>query len=111
VFHVLLNSFSKIAFYGLGLNSGTILNAIGYGTPLTSGTQKVYDNLMNIATGNTILAVAGLILGYYATFFLVDVVGRKPIQLMGFSILTVLFIIMGKYLKVDVVDSDLIPGL
>jgi len=84
-----------IAFYGLGLNSSIILTAIGFGTPLTSGTQKVYQNLKNICVGNVILAIAGLIPGYWATFFLIDKVGRKPIQLMGFIILTVLFVIMG----------------
>jgi PHS family inorganic phosphate transporter-like MFS transporter len=50
-----------------------------------------------VSLGNTILAVAGLIPGYYATFFLIDSWGRKPIQLMGFTILTVLFIIMGRH--------------
>jgi len=84
-----------IAFYGLGLNSSIILQAIGFGTPLTTGTAKVYHNLRNICVGNVILAIAGLIPGYWATFFLIDVWGRKPIQLMGFTILTVLFIIMG----------------
>jgi PHS family inorganic phosphate transporter-like MFS transporter len=84
-----------IAFYGLGLNSSIILTAIGFGTPLTSGTQKVYENLKNISVGNVILAIAGLIPGYWATFFLIDKVGRKPIQLMGFTVLTVLFVIMG----------------
>jgi len=36
-----------------------------------------------------------LIPGYYATFFLIDVWGRKPIQLMGFAMLTIIFVIMG----------------
>ena len=43
-----------------------------------------------------ILAVGGLIPGYWATFLLIDSWGRKPIQLMGFAMLTALFIIMGK---------------
>jgi PHS family inorganic phosphate transporter-like MFS transporter len=85
----------QIAFYGLSLNSSTILQAINFGTPITSGTRGVYDNLMNISVGNLILAVAGLIPGYWATFALIDVWGRKPIQLMGFSVLTVLFVTMG----------------
>jgi len=84
-----------IAFYGLGLNSSIILTAINFGTPLTKGTQKVYDNLKNISVGNVILAVAGLIPGYWASFLVIDVWGRKPIQFMGFSVLTVLFVIMG----------------
>ncbi|KAF7327839.1 Inorganic phosphate transporter [Mycena kentingensis (nom. inval.)] len=84
-----------IAFYGLGLNSSIILTAIGFGSPSTKGTQGVYDNLHNIAIGNLILAVAGLIPGYYATFLFIDSWGRKPIQLMGFIMLTITFVIMG----------------
>jgi PHS family inorganic phosphate transporter-like MFS transporter len=86
-----------IAFYGLGLNSSIILTAIGFGAPAASvtGGLKVYENLRAISVGNIVLAVGGLIPGYYASFFLIDSWGRKPIQLMGFSLLTVIFSIMG----------------
>ena len=86
-----------IAFYGLGLNSSIILQAIGFGSPDKSltGTAKVYQNLKNITIGNMVLSVAGLIPGYWATFLLIDKWGRKPIQLMGFIMLTILFVIMG----------------
>ncbi|OSC99890.1 phosphate transporter [Trametes coccinea BRFM310] len=86
-----------IAFYGLGLNNSIILNAIGFGSPDPSltGTAKVYQNLRNITIGNMVISVAGLIPGYWATFLLIDRWGRKPIQLMGFTMLTILFIIMG----------------
>jgi PHS family inorganic phosphate transporter-like MFS transporter len=84
-----------IAFYGLSLNSSIILQAIGFGTPPTTGVQGVYDNLRNICIGNLILSAAGLIPGYWASFLLIDSWGRKPIQLMGFTMLTILFAIMG----------------
>ncbi len=42
-----------------------------------------------------ILSAAGLIPGYYASMLLIDSWGRKPIQLMGFAILTILFAAMG----------------
>ncbi|KAJ7104275.1 phosphate permease [Mycena belliarum] len=84
-----------IAFYGLGLNSSIILGAIGFGSPITKGNQAIYDNLHNITVGNLILSVAGLIPGYWATFLFIDSWGRKPIQLMGFIALTVLFVVMG----------------
>lgn len=86
----------QIAFYGLGLNSSIILQAIGFGSAVSTGSRGVYDNLMNVSVGNVILSVAGLIPGYWASFFLIDKWGRKPIQLMGFILLTVLFIVMGK---------------
>ena len=72
-----------------------ILQAIGFGTPLTSGLRKVFDNLNNICIGNLILAVAGLLPGYYFTFAFIDVWGRKPIQLMGFISLTIIFCVLG----------------
>ncbi|CAK5267263.1 unnamed protein product [Mycena citricolor] len=84
-----------IAFYGLGLNTSTILTAIGFGSASSHGTRNIYDNLHNICVGNLILSAAGLIPGYYATFLFIDTWGRKPIQLMGFTMLTILFIIMG----------------
>jgi len=84
-----------IAFYGLGLNSGIILQAIGFGTPLSKGSLGAYQNMHNICVGNLILSVAGLIPGYWVTFLFIDSWGRKPIQLMGFIMLTILFIIMG----------------
>lgn len=85
-----------IAFYGLGLNSSTILKTIGFGSA-TNGTASfnIYQSLKNVSVGNIILAVGGLIPGYYATFLLIDSWGRKPIQLMGFSLLTIIFVCMG----------------
>lgn len=88
-----------IAFYGLSLNSSIILQAIGFGTPPTKGTpQGIYDNLNNISVGNIILAVGGLVPGYWVSFLFIDSWGRKPIQILGFTMLTILFIIMGKLL-------------
>jgi len=85
-----------IAFYGLGLNSSIVLTAIGFsGGGSYTGTAKVYENLKNIAVGNLIISAAGLIPGYWVTFLFVDSWGRKPIQLMGFILLTIIFVIMG----------------
>lgn len=83
--------FLDVAFYGVGLNNSTILTAIGFG----SDTANVYHYYMNIAVGNIILVCAGAIPGYWVTVALCDTIGRKPIQLMGFTILTILFCIMG----------------
>jgi len=79
-----------VAFYGVSLNNAVILQAIGY-----SGGANVYEIFYNTAVGNIIIVCAGAIPGYWVTVALVDTVGRKPIQLMGFSILTIIFCIMG----------------
>lgn len=76
--------------YGLGLNTSIILSAIGY-----SGGSNVYQTLYNTGVGNLILSAAGLIPGYWASVATIDIVGRKPIQLMGFVMLTILFSIIG----------------
>lgn len=41
------------------------------------------------------LSIAGLIPGYWFTFAFIDSWGRKPIQFMGFGVLTAIFIVMG----------------
>jgi len=79
-----------VAFYGLSLNTATVLAAIGYTTGST-----VYEILRKTAVGNIIIVCAGAIPGYWATVATVDTVGRKPIQLGSFIILTILFIIWG----------------
>jgi len=54
-----------------------------------------FITLYNLAAGSCILVCAGAIPGYWTTVALVDTVGRKPIQLMGFICLTILFIVWG----------------
>jgi PHS family inorganic phosphate transporter-like MFS transporter len=55
----------------------------------------VYEKFYRTAVGNLIIVCAGSIPGYWFTVATVDTIGRKPIQLMGFGILTVLFCIIG----------------
>lgn len=82
--------FLDVAFYGLGLNNSIILGAIGY-----SKGANMYEVFRRNAIGNLILVCAGAIPGYWVTVFTVDTLGRKPIQLMGFTMLTILFVIIG----------------
>ena len=79
-----------VAFYGLGLNSSTVLAAIGYGTG-----PNLYEILFNLAAGNCILVCAGAIPGYWLAVATLDTVGRRPLQLIGFCLLTLLFWVWG----------------
>lgn len=79
-----------VAYYGLGLNTASILSSIGF-----ASSDHVYNSLYNQAAGNLILVCAGTIPGYWFTVATVDTIGRKPIQIMGFIILTILFCIIG----------------
>ena len=49
----------------------------------------------NLGIGNIILSAAGLIPGYWFSVAFIDTIGRKPIQIGGFAILTVIFCIIG----------------
>lgn len=81
-----------VAFYGLSLNNGTILEVIGYST---KNANNVYEFLYNTAVGNIIIVLAGAVPGYWVSVATIDTLGRKKIQFGGFTILTILFIIMG----------------
>ncbi|KAL4263196.1 MFS transporter superfamily protein [Pleurotus pulmonarius] len=89
-----------VAYYGLGFNSGSILQAIAFGSvngasASSTGPLAAFENLKHICVGNLILSAAGLIPGYWVSFLFIDKWGRKPIQLMGFIALTIIFSIMG----------------
>ncbi|KAG5931489.1 acid phosphatase pho5 [Claviceps sorghi] len=83
-----------VAFYGLSLNNAVILEAIGFTTNAKSLTS-VYQLLYNTAVGNLIIVLAGAVPGYWVSVATIDTLGRKTIQLGGFVILTILFIVMG----------------
>ncbi|KAG9292774.1 hypothetical protein G9A89_006335 [Geosiphon pyriformis] len=79
-----------VAYYGISLNNSIILRNIGF-----SGGSDPYTALQKIAVGNVLIALMGTVPGYWFTVFFVDKWGRKPIQLMGFANLTIIFIILG----------------
>jgi len=84
--------FVDVAFYGLNLNNDTILATIGF-----SNKANAYQYLKNTAIGQLVLVCAGQIPGYLLTVVLVDTVGRKPIQIGGFGVLTLIFAVIGFY--------------
>ncbi|KAJ2392124.1 hypothetical protein H4S02_000965 [Coemansia sp. RSA 2611] len=79
-----------VAFYGINLNSSIILNAIGF-----AGTGTPYHALLKNAGGNIILNLLGTLPGYWVTVFTIDRLGRRTIQFIGFTVLLVLFCILG----------------
>lgn len=67
-----------------------MLQTIGY-----ADGANFYKRLHNQAVGLIILACAGAIPGYWVSVFTIDTLGRKPIQIMGFFMLTVIFCVLG----------------
>ncbi|QUC20758.1 uncharacterized protein UV8b_04999 [Ustilaginoidea virens] len=82
--------FLDFAFYGLGSNHGIVLHAIGYG----SG-SSIYEKLWNNAMGTIVLTAAGSLPGYWTAVFTIDTIGRKPLQIFGFLLLTIVFSVLG----------------
>jgi PHS family inorganic phosphate transporter-like MFS transporter len=87
--------FLDAAYYALALNNTIFLQKLGYGSFGDNGSYSIYTVLQNGAIGNLILVCAGAIPGSVFSFLLVDVIGRKPIQIGGFAMLTVLLLILG----------------
>lgn len=81
-----------VAFYGLSFNQGIIMQNA---TPNYLSFNDPYDTLYNIAFGNIIVTLLGTIPGYWCSVLLIDKLGRRFIQLMGFAVLTVLYLIIG----------------
>ncbi len=85
------------AYYGLALNNSTILDAIGF--PVETE-PNVYRDLFTTALGNFVLVCAGAIPGYILSILTIDTLGRRPIQIGGFAILTIIFLIIGCAYKI-----------
>ena len=95
----------QVVFYGLSLNSAVILTpevlAVAGIEDQTDGSPihaplGIYKALRSVAQGNLVVFLAGLLPGYFAAFFLIDIWGRRPMQFMGFVALTVLLAVLGK---------------
>ncbi|XP_059447813.1 low affinity inorganic phosphate transporter 1-like [Corylus avellana] len=76
-----------IAFYSQNLFQKDIFSAIGWlpQAQTMSAIQEVYK----IARAQTLIALCGLIPGYWFTVAFIDILGRFTIQLMGFFFMTV----------------------
>lgn len=68
------------------------MEAIGFGSKLN---DDVWKSLFNASVGSLLITLMGSVPGYWFTVFLIDRMGRKTIQLMGFFVLTILFLILG----------------
>ncbi|CEG70187.1 hypothetical protein RMATCC62417_06130 [Rhizopus microsporus] len=78
-----------VAFYGLGLNNSIVLASIGFANKSTP-----FETLWYNTVGQIIITCLGSVPGYYFTVFFIERWGRRPIQIMGFAITTVIFAIL-----------------
>jgi len=82
-----------VTFYGNGLFSSTILSE-WYTEPDQSDENKVHDYLISVTSMTLYLALAALP-GYIASVFTIDLIGRRKLQLLGFTGMVVSFVLCG----------------
>ncbi|KAJ2366229.1 hypothetical protein H4S02_003643 [Coemansia sp. RSA 2611] len=82
-----------VAFYGINLNSAVVIDAIGFAGNLY--TDKPSHFIIRNCLGNIIINILGSVPGYWIAVFTIERLGRKTIQLMGFGMLTILYIVLG----------------
>ena len=68
---------------------------MGLGTVDNTGTRGVYFHIYDNIVCTMIIVSTALLPGYLASFLVIDSWGRKPLQFMGFVVLSILFTIMG----------------
>ncbi|KAG9293482.1 hypothetical protein G9A89_009206 [Geosiphon pyriformis] len=100
-----------VAFYGIGLNNTIFLHELNFNlpgdNPVTNSTLSGEYNsakdpwalLWNLSVGNALITVLGTVPGAWFTIFFIDRLGRKPIQFMGFAVLTIVFLLLGVFFE------------
>jgi PHS family inorganic phosphate transporter-like MFS transporter len=78
-----------IVFYANGLFNGLVLAQL-FGT----SSKEMKHNLSKTALSGIVIALIALP-GYYAAVLLIDRIGRKPLQIIGFFMMAVLYFILG----------------
>lgn len=94
-----------VVFYANSLFSGTVLSKIGYSSG-SLGTQTE-EQLTKLALGNMIISLIGLP-GYLVGVATIDCMGRRPMQIMGFIAVGVVFLILGGAYN-ELLTSSLLP--
>ncbi|ORX71881.1 MFS general substrate transporter [Linderina pennispora] len=82
-----------VAFYGINLNSSVVIDAIGFAGDMDKDTPSHY--LTRNCVGNIIINMLGSVPGYWVSVFTIERLGRKKIQILGFVMLTILYVILG----------------
>lgn len=83
-----------LPFYGLGFNSPRVIDKI-WNAGSTEERRFVYKTLINNATQSLVVVSIGGIIGGLIMIATANRLNRKTIQLWGFGILAVLFVVIG----------------
>jgi len=77
---------SDLVYYGTQLNNSTILRMSGIYNP-----SNPFGELLQNVIGQLIMALLGTVPGYLAAIFLIDRIGRRALQFIGFGVLAVIY--------------------
>lgn len=100
-----------VAFYSQNLFLPDVLRATGFskfpkipagGSAACVGecAKEVWEGVFRSAAGNALVAIVGTVPGYWVTVFTIEKLGRVRIQVMGFTMMTLMLVILaGLYNK------------
>jgi MFS transporter, PHS family, inorganic phosphate transporter len=77
-----------VAFYSTNIFNPLILKQIGF----ASSGLPVLDEVRRLAIGNMLLALIAAVPGYWVAVALIDRVGRRPLQYIGFGVMAAAFL-------------------
>jgi len=78
-----------IAFYSTNIFNPLILKEIGFAN---ASSYPPLQQVRLLATGNVLIALFASVPGYWAAVALIDRVGRRPLQYIGFAVMAVAFL-------------------
>lgn len=80
-----------VAFYSTSIFNPVILEHIGF-----AGTQgeSVLAQVRLLALGNVLIALVAAVPGYWVAVALIDRVGRRPLQMIGFAVMAAAFLLL-----------------
>jgi MFS transporter, PHS family, inorganic phosphate transporter len=80
-----------VAFYSTSIFNPLILKQIGFAS---AASYPVLEEVRLLAIGNVLLALVAAVPGYWVAVALIDRVGRRSLQLLGFAVMASAFLIL-----------------
>jgi MFS transporter, PHS family, inorganic phosphate transporter len=80
-----------VAFYSTSIFNPVILKQIGFAS---AASYPVLQQVRLLALGNVLLALVAALPGYWAAVALIDRIGRRPLQYIGFGVMASAFLFL-----------------
>ena len=80
-----------IAFYSTSIFNPLILKQIGFAS---AASFPALEQVRRLAIGNVLIALVASVPGYWAAVALIDRVGRRPLQYIGFAVMAAAFLLL-----------------